>query len=301
MTMASEMPQSAGARAKVQRLKAIAAIGSALRQQLNASRSLRQAEVEELMASIRKDMASLRKDLDRIFSETAVIRGRSVDLMEAFARERKTNAEALRRDLESYMSGLETSVANLLRDYSRTRDEMCIRGMDAREAFLKDVRGAVQALLQDAEKTIRGFTADRTRAGKPARAGDNPRRAAPGKPAAPKSAVGSTQMAAPAKTELAVPRAESAVESAKTAVPETEKSAAAKAAAPAAEIVKSPAPEEMKPAVAKTAAPAPATESAKQPAPAKVAPPRRQGTGEPGRAIAGKAKVPDTAAKKEDS
>ena len=310
MTMANEMTQSAGAAVTAQRLKAVAAIGPALRQQLNASRSARRVEVDELMASIRSDMASLRKDLDGIFSETAVIRGRSVDLMQTFARERRNNAEALRKDLENYMSGLETSVANLLRDYSRARDEMCIRGMDAREAFLKEVRRTVQTLLQDAEKTVRGFSADRARTGRPPRAGgpagDKPRHAPPGKPAPKPATETAAEKAEPAaaKVEPAVPEAarptevKAATEAAKMPAPAEMKSAVVKTTAtpaPAAESVAPPARAEAKPAVAKTPAAPTAPAQAKTPAPASAGSSAAKAPARPA-ATAGKTKAPRAAA-----
>lgn len=213
MTMANEMTQLASnvAASKSQRVKTVTAIKPALRRQLNANRSARHAAMNRLMTSIKKD-------LDGIFSETAVIRGRSVDMMQTLASRRKDNAKALRAELEGYISGLETSVATLLRDYGRARDEIGAREMAARETFLKDLHARVQKLLQNAEKSIADLAADRAKAGNAWRervgAKGKPRREmdekavtpepAPVEAAAPEPVAESKEVATAATTEPAV-------------------------------------------------------------------------------------------------
>lgn len=168
MTMANEMTRLVGdiAAVKSQRLQAVAAIRPALEQQLNVSQTARRAALDSLMMSIKSDMAARRKHLDGISTEAALIRGRSVDMMKSLAKERKEKAAALRRDLDEHAAALNSSVATLLRDNARTREEMAARETELRATFLKDVRGRVRELLLDAEQSISDIAQDRAQAGK---------------------------------------------------------------------------------------------------------------------------------------
>lgn len=154
MTMANEMTHLVGdvAEARSRRVAAIAGMRRTLRRQLRDDTTSRRVVMNRLTTSIKKDLGG-------IFSEAAVIRGRSVDMIQKFANEREDNAKALRAELDDYISDLEISVAKLLRDYGRARDEMGIRETDARETFMKGLRLRVHKLLTS-------LNADRARAGK---------------------------------------------------------------------------------------------------------------------------------------
>lgn len=187
MSLASEMTKLAdeAAAASSARLEAVAAIGPAVRRQLAADRASLSAAVTQLTASIGRD-------LDGIKSESAVIRGRAVDMIEEFSIEREDNAGALRDELEGYVTELQKSVSNLLGEYTRARAEMAARESAAREAYLDDLRARVQKLLADAAKFMDGLERDRARAGRIWRQHTRSRRkpkAASAKPVTKKSAA----------------------------------------------------------------------------------------------------------------
>lgn len=160
MTLANQMRRlhSDIATAKSQRLEEVAAIGPALQRQMEDGR----ASFRVAMDGLRK---SIKTDLDGIFSEAAVIRGRAVDMMQQLTAEREANAKAWRTDLEAAVATLLGEYDRARKEYARARDELSVREMAAREAYLKDLRARVQKLLENAEKYLADLKADRVKAG----------------------------------------------------------------------------------------------------------------------------------------
>lgn len=159
MTMASEMTRLAAEFEAEQaaRIGAVIGIQSAVRQDLAAARGA----LQRTMAGL---ATVLKADLRGIFSEAAIIRGRAEDLIDRFAAEREGNAEALRAELEGYVSDLQSSVEKLLAEHARAREAMGTREAAARAAYLQDLRARLQALLAAAGKFMDGLQQDRMRA-----------------------------------------------------------------------------------------------------------------------------------------
>ncbi|NQV93753.1 MAG: hypothetical protein HQ482_01235 [Sphingomonadales bacterium] len=161
MTLSSEMTRLAAdfEPAQQERLAAVKRIQTGVRRDLAAGRAaLRQATGAHAKA--------VETDLAGIFSEAAIIRGRTADMIDDFAAEREDNAEALQAVLKDYISGLEAAVANLLSELASARKKMSSREAAARAAYLQGVKNCVQALLADAATFVDGLNKDRVRAGR---------------------------------------------------------------------------------------------------------------------------------------
>lgn len=138
-----------------------------LASEIGRVREARLTAVRALQAGVRRDLATgkaalrrtsadhaktVRADLDGIFSEAAVIRGRTIDMIKAFANEHENDAKSLRAELGGYVSNLQAAVARLLKEHTRTRDEMSVRGTAARADYLKDLRDRLHRLLATGER-----------------------------------------------------------------------------------------------------------------------------------------------------
>lgn len=192
MSLASEMGKltTEAAAASSARLEAVAAIGPALQRQLAADRASLSAAMADLTSSIRHD-------LDGVISGTAIIRGRAIDMIENLAAERADNTEALRDELEGYVTELQNSLSKLLGEYTRARAAMAAQESAARKAYLDDLRAQKQKLLADAAKFMDGLEKDRARAGRNWQ--QHPRAARKQKSASAKKPAESGLKAAPVK------------------------------------------------------------------------------------------------------